>query len=166
MLAKVTFLVRISIGDILQKVQIILIFWMLTMQNFAYADALKGIKEVGILIENIDEDAIRCNISKDLLDASIRLPLANSKLKVIDIGKIPDNYLYVNINVMDFSNLCVGNIQVSLNKYVTSEEAYGQFWRKTEIMSFRKIEFSRKVGESVEAFTKQFISAWLKANQK
>ncbi len=161
-----SFLERILIGDILKKIKVILILLILIMQNFAYADALKGIKEVGILIENIDEEAIRCNISKDLLDASIRLPIANSKLKIIDIEKIPDNYLYVNINVMDFSNLCVGSIQISLNKYVSSEEAYGQFWRKTEIMSFRKIEFSREVGKSVEAFTKQFISAWLKANQK
>jgi len=68
-------------------------------------------------------------------------------------------------NVLDGGNLCIINISVSFNKYVPSERDTGEFWSKGQIMSIRKINVTKNLAATVELMTKQFISAWLKANQ-
>lgn len=148
------------------KISNLLIFvCFLVTTSFASAGALKGVREVDILIEELDEDAAECNITEDLLDASVRIALSNSRIRIVKQGSPLDSYIYVVPTVLDDENFCVVNIEVSFKKYISSERDIGAFWTKSQLMSLRKINVSTRVAANVELMTKQFISAWLKANQ-
>lgn len=137
----------------------------LVTTSFASASALIGVREVGILIEELDKDAAECNITEDLLDASVRIPLSNSRLRIVKMGSVPDSYIYVHTIVLDDKEFCVVSIEVSFMKYISSERDTGEFWARSQVMSLRKLNVSTRVSGNVELMTKQFISAWLKENQ-
>lgn len=145
----------------LQK--IFLISLMLSCSQVS-ANSFKGIKEVGILIENLDEDATKCNMTEDFLDAAVRLPISNSKIRVVDMNKFPSAYIYVKLIIIREQEMCTAYIRVALNKYIPGENT-GEFWNKDGLLIYRKVNFQQKIGEQLESFTKQLISAWLKANQ-
>jgi hypothetical protein len=137
---------------------------LLAVTNFASASALKNVKEIAILIEELDEDASKCEVTEDLLDASVRVPLSNSRIKIGKQPSLSDGYIYVVANVLNDGNFCIVNLSVSFQKYVPSERDTGEFWSKSQIMSLRKINVSKGVATYAELMTKQFISAWLKVN--
>ena len=130
----------------------------------AAANSLVGLKEVGVLVESLGEDAKRCNLSEDLIDASVRLPLSNSRIKIVKMETAPDSYLYVNVNIIEDGAFCILNVVVAHQKYMNIEREYGQFWSRARLMSQRKTDVSTKITEFVESSTKIFISSWLKAN--
>lgn len=136
----------------------------LATTSFASASALKNVREIAIIIEPLDEDATRCGITNDLLDASIRVPLSNSRIRISKESYVPDSFIYIVTNVLDNRDFCIINIDLSFNKYVPSERDTGQFWSKAEVMSIRKINVNKNIVDSVESMTKQFIAAWLKVN--
>jgi len=138
----------------------------LTTCNFALANTLKGVKEVGILIEDLNDEARKCNITASYLDTAIRVPLSNSSIKIISLEKIPSaGYIYVDVTVIDDKDFCIGSVITTFNKYVHSERDTGKFWTKTGLLSIRKINFQKRLGDELEMHTKEFIGAWLKANQ-
>jgi hypothetical protein len=138
---------------------------LLAVTNFASASALIDVREIGILIEQLDEDAFKCEVTEDLLDASVRVPLSNSRIKIGTQTSLSDGYIYVVATVLNDGNFCILNLSVSFQKYVPSERDTGEFWSKGQIMSIRKINVTKNLAATVELMTKQFISAWLKANQ-
>jgi hypothetical protein len=130
--------------------------------NFVFADALRGVKEVGIIIAELDEDARKCNVTKDHLDASVRIPLSNSRVRVV---KVATSAMFVTLTVMALSdNSCVANLNLEFVKYIPSEQMEGEFWSKSSIYIYDKRNFQQIIGERLESFTKQFVSAWLKSN--
>jgi hypothetical protein len=143
----------------------ILIYFFVTW-NYAFANPLIGVKEIGILIEELDKNAIACNLSSSYIDASLRIPLSNSKIKIVDIEKIPDTYIYVRLTVIDDKDFCIASVVTSFNKWIVSEKSYGEFWRRSEVISFRKIVFQKTVGDILDSHAKQFIGSWLKENQR
>lgn len=128
------------------------------------ADVLRGVKEITILVEGLDSDASTCNISKDMIDASVRLPLSNSRIKIVRNEDYPDSYLYAYVMVIDSGSMCRMYVELAYYKFVNFEKKYGQFWRKNVLLSNNKSSAGKVVGDDFEAFTKQFVSAWLKAN--
>ena len=143
----------------------LLITLLLTISNFAIANPMKGVKEVGILIESLDEEAKRCNITESFLEATVRVRLSNSNIKVVSMDRTPFTYIYLNVNILDDKDFCVAAVTLSFNKYIATEKGTGSFWNVTELLSIRKINFQKRLGDSIDNHTKQFIGAWLKANQ-
>jgi hypothetical protein len=128
----------------------------------ASASALYKIKDIDILIESLDSAAAECGITKNMLDAAVRVPLSNSKL-VIKSKTL--NHLYVNANVLSLSNgMCAINLELNFMKFVESELDTGYFWTESTIMYTSKMNASTRVATALEAYTKQFMAAWLKAN--
>lgn len=138
---------------------------LLLASNFSIAEPLKGVKEVGILIESLDDDARKCNITESLLESSLRIRLANSNLKIVSMDRFPNGYLYVNVNTLDDKDFCIAAVSTSFNKYISSERGTGNFWSSTELLSIRKINISKRIGETIDNQAKLFLGAWLKANQ-
>ena len=128
--------------------------------------SLRGITSVGILVEGLDGDAQKCGITEDALDAAVRLPLSNSRIKVNN-GNLKLEYLYVNVKVVNATNdysRCAADISLAFTKYVQSERDHGVFWEKSSIVIGPSAYVSRSANEHLEGFTKQFVAAWLKAN--
>jgi hypothetical protein len=136
----------------------------------ASAAPLEGVITVGIVIEELREDAALCNVSKDALDAAVRLPLSTSRLKVTNEYRYP-YYLYVNVNVMRLPNgVCIANVDISFIRPVELLLADGlvdgSVWSKGSLLSGPSSEFGGRVDGVVEGYTKQFIAAWLKDNDE
>lgn len=141
-----------------------LIILFLFSSNFAIANPLIRVKEVGILIEELSDAAKSCSITEDFLDASIRIPLSNSRIK-ISSDILNPSYIYLNIVAINDGSFCILYINTSYKKWVSEEKASATFWQKGEIISMKKVNIQKVTGEIVESHIKQFISAWLKANQ-
>jgi hypothetical protein len=124
--------------------------------------ALVGVRSIGILVEDLDNDAQRCGVTKDALDAAVRLPMSNSRIKFLN-GMGP--YLYVRASFMVLSSsTCVASYSLSFNKFIPSEKDTGEFWGRGGMTSGSSSYVSQSVNDKIEGLTKQFIAAWLKAN--
>jgi hypothetical protein len=144
--------------------KILFILVILLTSSIVSAQVLRGVGEITILIEDLDRDAIRCNLSKDMIDASIRLPLSNSKIRIVKNDTYPDSYLYANVIAIDAGSTCQIYVELAYQKYVKTEKKYGQFWRKNVLIGATKSNSPKIVGDDLESFTKQFLSAWLVDN--
>ena len=133
--------------------------------NFSIANPLKGIKEIGILVESLHDDAEKCNVSKNYIESSLRIALSSSTLKIVSTD-IADSYIYVNTNIIYQTKFCVASIETSFEKYAVSERKIGTFWRKSGLLiNGNNHNMQKRVGDTTDSHTKQFIGAWLKANQ-
>lgn len=128
------------------------------------ADVLRGVNDLKIVVNDLNETALRCNLTSDMIDASIRLPLSNSKIKILKEDDSSDSMLYAYVVSFDSGAMCQIYVELSYVKYIHWEKSFGVFWRKNVLLSYRKTNVIRSVGEEFEAFTKQFVSSWLKAN--
>jgi hypothetical protein len=115
------------------------------------------------VIENLSDNAAKCHISKEMLDAAVRIPLSNSKLKITNFGE-SQGYIYVKLGLLPVNNFCSGAIHVSFNKFSQSEKEMGEFWSTGVIFHTNKNDIRKSVSDDVESFVKEFIAAWLKAN--
>jgi hypothetical protein len=138
---------------------------LVTTCNFALANSLKGVKEISILIEPLDEDAKRCNITESFLEATVRVRLSNSNIKVVSMERMPFAFIYLNVDILEDQDFCIAAVTLSFNKYITTEKETGSFWNVTQLLSIRKINVQKRLSDSIDILTKQFLSAWLKANQ-
>ena len=135
---------------------------LLSIFSTAHADSLTGVREIDIVIEDLDADARNCGISNDLIDASIRIPISNSKIKLVNSQSSP--YLYANVNAFSQGAYCVLSMRLEFSKYAISEKQVGTFWRKGQVAVWERNNAGRRVANEFESYAKQFIAAWLKAN--
>ena len=128
-----------------------------------FASALKGVKETTIVIERLDEDHVKCGITENMIDAAVRIPISNSRLKITN--RQTSGFIYVNVGALSFENFCVVSIQLTYAKFIISENESGRFWFKSHLMSWNRNDIGLRVTDRLEALTKELIAAWLKANQ-
>lgn len=134
----------------------------------ALGDALKGQNPIELIVEDLHEGATKCWISRDSLEAAMRIPLSNSPIKVRE-GLLP--YLYVNVNALKMDNGgCAVSVEVSFHRWMftsRSSSADGDMatvWSKGELLTGPSTDMGRRIANKVEDLTKTFIGAWLKAN--
>lgn len=141
---------------------------------------LRGIANVRLVVEDLDDDARACGISKDALDAAMRIPLSNTSLlkapnsvnaylDAIAPSLVPFLYSYVLV-VRPAPGQCVGSVTVSLHRTlkftVDGRDDYQSvtIWSKGSMLGGEPAGFGKRVADSVEGKTKQFIGAWLRSN--
>jgi hypothetical protein len=125
---------------------------------------LRGLSGVEILVEGLDEEAARpCNVSKDALDAAVRLPLANSQLRVLAKAS---PYVYVNVTVMRVNGGCAATYKVSVRRWSTEFLDYVVVWNRGGMLSGPAYDFGVRTSSGVEELTKMLIAAWLQANSE
>lgn len=129
-----------------------------------WAQALKGVSEIQIVIEHLDDDArYKCQVTKDAVYAAVRLPLSNTRIRVTNSELAP--YIYVQVTLGEAnSNHCYGGVFLEFKKFARSEKDVGGFWSKNSILISSKLNVPKRVSEDIELFTKQFIAEWLKQN--
>ena len=97
-----------------------------------------------------------------MIDAAIRLPISNTRLKLVQ--KDGNGYMYANANILDLGTRCVMNLTLQYNKLSISELQYGTFWSKSSLWAWSKNDTKNQVEKEFDSFVRQFIAAWLKAN--
>lgn len=146
--------------------------FVLTTANPATAGPLTGVTGTSILVESLDDDARKCNVAEDSLEAAVRLPLRAANVPVQPNGN--DHYIYVNVTVLALSNgLCVATVVVNGNRTLWRKDDYtggyepiygASGWHKGSTLTGSSGDFGRRVAGVVEDFTKMWISQWLKDN--
>ena len=128
-----------------------------------FASALKGVAETSIVIEELDEDHVKCGITENMIDAAVRIPISNSKLKITN--RRSSGMIYVNVGAISMGNNCVVAIQLTYAKFIASENDLGRFWFKSRLLSWNRNDVGLRVTNWLEASTKELIAEWLKVNQ-
>ncbi len=136
---------------------------------------LSDIQAVRLLVEDIDDDAKVCGITREALDTAMRLPLASSKLKVFKPGDTNGTYspyLYVQIVAVRPHAICAVYIHLSMRRAVFLGGAASSpvkmisapVWSTGYMLSDTTVNTARRVTDKVEDMTKLFIGAWLRSN--
>ena len=125
-----------------------------------FEGGLKGLGSVEVAVGKLDEDARKCGVSEDSLDAAIRLPLSASQLP-INSGSLA--FVHVALNVIrPMGGVCVASVQVRLFRYSEEFRAVVAAWHRDELMTGSAATFGSRVNASVEELTKVLIASWLK----
>ena len=140
---------------------IAIVFFSLTAFS-CFASGLKGVKEVRIVIERLDEVAVKCGITEALVDAALRLPISNSRLRITNVPR--DGYVYANVTALEVRNSCAVHTTLAFTRYSTDMNDVGIFWRTGGIVYWDKNDLPNRISNDFEQYTKEFIAAWLKAN--
>ena len=81
---------------------------------------LKGLARLGLVGEDLSQQAAACGLTPGALDAAVRQPLVDAGLKVVR-DTDDDTYLYVNIITTRMPNgTCVSRYDASLYSHTTA----------------------------------------------
>lgn len=134
----------------------------------ARAQALVGVSEVKLIVEQLDDEARECGVTPDGLEAAVRITLANSRLRVLD--GLGEPYYYVQVNVIRGGEQCIASVRASVSRSVwltpTGPKLLAQVWSKGLLTAHSRRDFGRRLNSSVEDLTKLMLGAWLKDNQR
>ena len=128
-----------------------------------------GVSEVKILVEDLDDGAEKCNVTKGGLDAAARLPLDASRLR---IDPVASSRVYVRVTALSTSSgLCAAFVSVALKRPLaipgTNQLVFGAaVWDVGTILTGPSSDFGQRVNQDVGDFTKELIAEWIKANPR
>ena len=126
-------------------------------------------------MEDLSDDAAKCNVTKGGLDAAARLPLDASRLR-IDPDAGP--YVSVAVTVTDGFDRsapsgagCVATLDVGLRRTLaipgTNQLVFGATaWGRDALLTGPSSGFGQRVNQYVTDFTKELIAEWIKANPR
>ncbi len=130
---------------------------------------LTGLQAARIVVEDLDEDARLCGVTRESVDAAARIPLSGSRLRV-DNGDIGP-YFYVQVTVLRSGNFCMAAINLALTRPVwlrpgaqTQDLVMARVWNRGGVISGGEANFGRRVMNDIEGYTKLFIASWLREN--
>lgn len=131
-----------------------------------YGQALADVREIRIIIEQLNNESMECGVREDDLEAAARIVLSTSKLRV---GKdVLSPFLYVQVTVIREGNQCIGSLNMAVNRLVMSSPSrdpfFARVWNSSQVMAFTRNDFSRRLSLAVEADTKRMLGTWLKEN--
>lgn len=140
----------------------------LALAPSAYAQELSGINSVMIVAELGDESFARaCGVSVASVDAAMRIPVSNSRLRSVKVST--DAILYANVNVVQAPNgQCAAAITVEVTRHLFlkphegSPRVFGTVWSNSYTLIGFPQGFGKATSDKVEDYTKQMIAAWLK----
>ena len=130
---------------------------------------ITGLQATRIVVEDLDEDARLCGVTRESVDAAARIPLSTSRLRV-DNGDIGP-YFYVQVTVLRSGSYCMAAINLALTRPVwlrpgaqTQDLVMARVWNRGGVISGADANFGRRVMNDIETYTKQFVGAWLRDN--
>jgi len=137
------------------------------------AQKLTNVRELHIVFQALDDDAITCGLVEDALDAAVQLPLSQNH---VPVGKpwtddtkrdfLPDA-LSVDVVVLSDGDECIGNVGVDMLRVVVGPggNRFGAaVWSKGILLSGPRSTFSRRVRDALDNLTRQWVAQWQKEN--
>lgn len=133
--------------------------------------ALRGIKDIGIQIGQLDKDAKECGIDESAIRKAVAHPLANSGLQIGPTNST--TVLYVQVTVLPLKNvgMCATATDMSLNSYQVVEieathmvdVAPVTLWQHNRIGVSARGRHRSQTLSQVEEMTKSFMADWAAA---
>ena len=137
------------------------------------AQKLKDVRELHIVFQQLDGDAVKCGLVEDTLDAAVQSPLSQSH---VPVGKpwtddtkrdfLPDA-LSVEVVVLSDGDECIGNVGVDMLRVVVGPggNRFGAaVWSKGILLSGPRSTFPRRVKDALERLTRQWVAQWQQEN--
>ena len=132
-----------------------------TAQAQPVSRGLRDLSEIRIAVEDFDEEAQACGITKDILATAVRGPLVNSRLRVSPEAR---DYVYVGVAAIRPRGVCAGNLTLEVNRWSSEFNDFVTVWRRGLVMSSDPGSFGAEASEAILLNTKELISDWLRAN--
>ena len=134
----------------------------------AQDNAFVGVSEVDIVVEDLSDNAAKCNVTEGGLYAAVRLPLDASRLR---INPDASPSVYVRVTALLEPRECAAFVQVSLKRRLaipgTTQLVFGAMvWDNGTLLAGPSSDFGQRVNQRVTDFTKQLIAEWIKANPR
>jgi hypothetical protein len=130
---------------------------------------LRGLSQIHLTIENLDDNDTACGLTKALIRNAVLYPASFTKFQITDARTSPVG-LYVNVVSLFFKSdyLCVTHItmQAYSNQTLTLDfshrEAFAavELWNKGSIVSTDRAEHAHHVTQSIDELVRQFITDW------
>ena len=137
------------------------------------AQKMKDVRELHLVFQKLDDDAIECGLAEDVLDAAVQSPLSQNH---VPVGKpwtddtkrdfLPDA-LAVEVVVLLNDDECIGNVGVNMLRVVVGPggDRFGAaVWSKGILLSGPRSTFPRRVREALEKLTRQWVAQWQQEN--
>ena len=137
-------------------------------QAQTYRNQLRGINQIGLLVEPLDDDQKECGLTEALIRDAFMYPASGARFVVKEVVGVP--HMYFNITTLFFrqNQVCFSNIDVRLRVFQEMKlEASGrnilatiQLWNDTLVRSSSKGRHAQAIREEIDQKTKKFITDW------
>jgi hypothetical protein len=122
---------------------------------------LRDLSEIRIAVEDFEQEAQACGITKDILDAAVRGSLVNSRLRIVPQAR---DYVYVAVAAIRPRGVCAGNVTLEVNRWSSEFKDFVTVWRRGLVMSSDPASFGPEASDAIQLNTRELISDWLRAN--
>jgi len=130
-------------------------------------EPLEGLKTLGILIENLSQNAQACGITKDGMETSLRLIVRQSGIQIArspDSRDAKDGFIYLAVTALENCTTSVSLEVASLaNIAATGRSVTATIWERRGVRVGGNANANTKA--MVEAFAKQLADDWNLANK-
>jgi hypothetical protein len=109
----------------------------------------------------LDDDARACGISKEALEATARVAVSKSKVRLV--GDSP-TAIFVAADVIKLNAGCVASVRLSVVRYSREFENPVVVWSHQELLTGSPETFGKRTRETVEEAATILVGDWLKAN--
>ena len=138
-------------------------------------EELKGLAHLGLLVEELDQDAQRCGITRSLIRDAIAYAISSSKLKFSDDnGSGPKIYVRVGALVQRQPVQCLSDVSLDVVNFQRVQLDYTdepprfvtiQLWHDDWLEVSIPEKHSQQVRSAIENATKKLVAAWYLANK-
>ena len=141
----------------------------------AFADPspeeLRGVKNVGVMVEDLPAGADRCDVTKTMLESAARRVIDSTGLHIA-AKQDSDGYLYVNVNVIYAKPIdyCAFSVALRFNTFGDARTRYGEgyfemtLFDRTAVGIFRRYRAAHEIDNVVGQLVKDFVETWSRAN--
>jgi hypothetical protein len=135
--------------------------------------ALMGLRQLGVVIEDLSAQAAACGLKQDALQAMVTTRLTDAGLKVLRYSD-EETYIYVNVVTTSASNgLCVSRYDVDVYANTPGRLSYGkdpvllqaQLLHKGGLTGSAAAAHGDSVMKGVQAYVDEFVSRIRNANK-
>ena len=130
--------------------------------------SLRGLARIMLVLEHLDDDSIKCGLTRDLIRSAVLYPISSAKFQVTD--DVVLEMLYVNTLSKFYESLqmCVTYIEIraeSTDEVIlkfSGRKVFSaiQLWNASYLTSSNPSEHARQVADEVEELAKEFVTAW------
>jgi hypothetical protein len=132
-------------------------------------ETLRGLTQVHVLIENLDDDELKAGLTKDQIKVDTELRLRKARIKVVD-----DDQSYLSVRVTAIADAETGRwsfaVAVTMNQLAELTRTRRPFtadtWGTGGLWTADNSQFLLAVRQAVGDSVDKFINDYLAANQK
>lgn len=133
---------------------------------------LRGLKQINLLIERLDNNSQTCGITEALIRDAFMFPVSSSRMQISNAYDVPTFYIQVT-TLHDRTGLCVSSINMRAYNFQSLKLTYGttkdyfkiELWSEGWVGYTQATRHGQRIRETIETLTKKFVTAWNLANK-